>query len=431
MDRLDFRLLAGEMDPDSFASLASRAEKVRDDLIEGRCAGSDYLGWIRLPRTARADLDAIRECAERLRGEVEDLVVVGIGGSYLGSRALLEAFAEPGRRGGMRIGNGPEIHFAGEHLGGARLAGLLRRLEDRRFAVNVISKSGTTLEPSVAFRLLRGELVARFGAEADRLIVATTDPERGALRGMAEDRGWTSFAIPPDVGGRFSVLSPVGLLPLAVAGLDVGALLEGAGKELERFLSKDSPEENPAMNYAMHRQHFYGKDLAVEVLSTFEPELFLLGDWWAQLFGESEGKEGKGIFPAAARFTTDLHSLGQYLQDGRRQLFETFLRVDQAADALVVPESDDEGDGLGELAGRQIHQLNRAAEEGTIRAHSGSGMPVMAITIPEITPEALGGLVGFFEGACAISALMMGLNPFDQPGVEAYKREMKRLLEVR
>ncbi len=430
MEPLEFAVYSQSSMPDESAwtALADRARIARASLLDRSCAGADFLGWMDLPDTARADLPRLLDVAGQLREGISDLVVVGIGGSYLGARALLEAFGEPGERGGLRVGEGPEIHFAGEHLGAATLAKLLGRLEGCDFAINVISKSGTTLEPSVAFRLLRGALERSRGEDAKGFIVATTDPEHGALREMAALHGWNSFAIPADVGGRFSVLSPVGLFPLAVAGIDVEALLDGAAAERARFYGSDSPEANPALAYAACRNHFYSKGLALEVLATFEPELYRLGDWWAQLFGESEGKDGAGIFPAAANFTTDLHSLGQYLQDGRRQVFETFLRVTRPVDSLEVPRREDDREGLNALAGRQLHQLNRAAEEGTIKAHDSGGMPVLTLDIAELSPAALGGLVWFFEAACAVSALMMGLNPFDQPGVEAYKREMKALL---
>ncbi len=430
MDLLKFALhsQSSKPAPEDSKNLEALARDARRSLLDGSCAGSDFLGWMDLPNTARADLPRMLDVAAQLREGISDLVVIGIGGSYLGARALLEAFGEPGERGGLRIGNGPEIHFAGEHLGGAALAKLQRRLWGREFAINVISKSGTTLEPSVAFRVMREALEQFRGENANHYIVATTDPERGALREMAALHGWNSFSIPADLGGRFSVLSAVGLFPLAVAGLDVEALLDGAAAERARFLENDSTDSNPAMAYAALRNHYYNGGLALEVLATFEPELFRLGDWWAQLFGESEGKEGKGIFPAAAAFTTDLHSLGQYLQDGKRQAFETFLRVANPAKVLTVPKREDDREGLNALAGRELHQLNRAAEEGTLRAHESGGMPILSITLHDISPEALGGLIWFFEAACAVSALMMGLNPFDQPGVEAYKSEMKKQL---
>jgi len=430
MDLLKFALYSqgSKPDDDDWTTLEALAREARASFLDGSCAGSDFLGWMDLPESASADLPRMLDAAAQLREGISDMVVIGVGGSYLGARALLEAFGEPGECGGLRIGQGPEIHFAGEHLGGSALAKLLRRLSGRDFAINVISKSGTTLEPSVAFRILRAALEEARGENANNYIVATTDPERGALREMAALHAWNSFSIPADLGGRFSVLSAVGLFPLAVAGLDVEALLDGAAAERGRFLEKDSADSNPAMDYACHRNHYYNGGLALEVLATFEPELFRLGDWWAQLFGESEGKEGKGIFPAAAAFTTDLHSLGQYLQNGKRQAFETFLRVDKPLNALTVPRREDDREGLNALAGRELHELNRAAEEGTLRAHESGGMPILSISLHNISPETLGGLIWFFEAACALSALMMGLNPFDQPGVEAYKREMKALL---
>lgn len=411
-------------------ALSGRAGQARRSLITRNCAGSDYLGWLDLPLSAREELPALTSLADDLRGRISDLVVIGIGGSYLGSRALLEALAQPGERGGLRLPGGPEIHFAGQHLGGRSLDGLIRRLRGRDFALNVISKSGTTLEPSVAFRLLRAELEAARGREAARFIVATTDPERGALRKMADGGGWASLSIPPDVGGRFSVLSPVGLFPLAVAGLDIEALLDGAAAERKRFFDEDSASGNPALRYAALRQYFHDTGLKVELLGSFEPELSRLGDWWAQLFGESEGKEGRGIFPVGAAFTTDLHSLGQYLQDGTGQVFETLLRVARPPEGPAVPRREDDLEGLNELAGRPMAEINRAAEEGTLRAHRSGGMPVLEVEIPEITEAALGGLIWFFEATCAVSALMLGVNPFDQPGVEAYKREMQRLLKA-
>jgi glucose-6-phosphate isomerase len=414
--------------------------------MDGTCPGADFLGWIDLPERAEAWIAEILDQALDLVERVEHLVVAGIGGSYLGARALLEALGRPGACGGSILLDqagwepiGPELHFAGEHLGGAELADLLRRLHRRDFAVNVISKSGTTLETAAAFRVLRAELERRYGAEgADARIIATTDPARGALRAMADRRGWRSFPIPPDVGGRFSVLSPVGLLPLAAAGLHVDALLTGAREARARLLDAPLPAagsdgqldallDNPALHYAALRQHFLRQGLRVEILASFEPALGSLGDWWAQLFGESEGKDGKGLFPAGVAYSTDLHSLGQYVQEGPRQILETFLSVDEAPRGIDVPlrpDGEDE-DGLNALAGRSLAELNRAAELGTMTAHDAGGVPVLQVALPVIGEAQLGELVFFFETACAVSALMQGVNPFDQPGVEAYKKEMR------
>jgi len=327
--------------------LTGEALAARASLLAGNCPGADFLGWLDLPISAEAWIPEILDLSLQLVEDVDHLLVAGIGGSYLGARALLEAFSVPGPCGGRIVLDqagwepvGPEIHFTGEHLGGAEIAELMRRLRGRNFAVNVISKSGTTMETALAFRLLRQELEERHGDQADRYIIATTDPERGALRSLAEERGWNTFPIPADVGGRFSVLSPVGLLPLAAAGLHVEALLEGARVARERFRGDaqvatdarggvDLLLNNPALHYAALRKHFHATGKKVEVLACFEPSLTRLGDWWVQLFGESEGKDGKGLFPARAAYSTDLHSLGQYMQEGPRQLVETFVSVDE------------------------------------------------------------------------------------------------------
>lgn len=425
-------------------ALAGEALDARRALRVGNCPGAEFLGWLDLPVQAEQWVPELIDLSLSLVEEVEHLVVCGIGGSYLGARAVLEAFAVPGACGGLQLMDpagkepvGPEIHFAGEQLGSHQPADLLRRLRRKRFAVNVISKSGTTLETSVAFRLLRALLAEQHGGRADRYILATTDPGRGALRAMAEARGWRSFPIPPDLGGRFSVLSPAGLLPLAAAGMHIEALLEGAQHGRERFLGGDVMGaggvdlvlDNPALHYAVTRSHLQRGGKAIEVLASFEPALARMGDWWCQLFGESEGKGGKGLFPARAVYTTDLHSLGQYLQDGPRHLFETFLSIDQPDPGPIVPASEGEADdGLDALAGRPLAELNRAAELGTMLAHDEGGVPVLRMVMPRRSESALGDLLYTFEAACAVSALMLGVNPFDQPGVEAYKREMRAQL---
>ncbi|MBN2170989.1 MAG: glucose-6-phosphate isomerase [Candidatus Krumholzibacteriota bacterium] len=429
----------GELD-----ALAGEALVARGALLERRCAGADFLGWLDLPLAAEDWIEDVLSLSLDLVAEVDHLVVAGIGGSYLGARAVLKALSAPGPRGGRVVLDqagwepvGPEIHFAGHDLSGAALDDLLRRLHGNTFAVNVISKSGTTLETAAAFRVLREELVKRHGTEADDYIIATTDPDRGALRAMARARGWRSFPIPPDVGGRFSVLSPVGLVPLAAAGLDVTALLDGARSMRERFLAEpESPVAaaaqllaDPVLHYAALRQHLRRSGKAVEVLACFEPALAALGDWWAQLFGESEGKGGQGLFPARVAYTTDLHSLGQYLQDGPRHLFETFLHVEHPAPGPILAAGGGERDGLDNLAGMNLAEINRAAERGTMTAHDAGGVPVLRVSVARADESGLGELIWFFEAACAVSALMQGVNPFDQPGVEAYKAEMRRLLE--
>ncbi len=426
--------------------LAAEALDARRALIDGDCLGKEFLGWVDLPIQAEQWLPEIVDLSLTLVEEIDHLVVTGIGGSYLGARALLEAFAEPGPCGGLQVMDptgkepvGPEIHFAGEQLGSAHLAGLLRRLRRKRFAVNVISKSGTTMETAVAFRLLLELLEDQHGDQADRYIIATTDPGRGALRAMADARGWRSFPIPPDLGGRFSVFSAVGLLPLAAAGLHVGALLEGAQLGRERFRAGtlaaggagavDLILDNPALHYAALRSHLHRQGKAIEILACFEPALAKVGDWWAQLFGESEGKQGKGLFPARAVYSTDLHSLGQYVQDGPRHLFETFLSIENPSLELRIPEAENDGDGLNRLAGRTLAEVNHAAELGTMLAHDAGGVPVLRFVLNDNGEDALGELFYTFEAACGVSALMLGVNPFDQPGVEDYKREMRAQLE--
>ncbi len=451
-DRLQFEIFSasdspgGAALPDAAALIGLAAETLdaRRALLSGDCPGSDYLGWLDLPVHADQWVAELMDLSLSLVEDVDHLVVCGIGGSYLGSRAVLEAFAEPGPCGGLQVmdpaGNepvGPEIHFAGEQLGSYHLEALLRRLRRKRFAVNVISKSGTTLETAVAFRLLRELLAEQHGDGADRHIFATTDPGRGALRAMADARGWQSFPIPPNVGGRFSVFSPVGLLPLAAAGLHVGGFIEGAQSARERFRSGEGEAGadlilgNPALHYAAIRSHLHRGGKAIEVLASFEPALAKVGDWWAQLFGESEGKDGKGLFPARAVYTTDLHSLGQYLQDGPRHLFETFLSIACPDAGPTIPEfdADSDGDNLNRLAGRSLADVNRAAELGTMLAHDGGGVPVLRMVMHERSEAALGELLYTFEAACGVSALMLGVNPFDQPGVEDYKSEMREQLE--
>jgi glucose-6-phosphate isomerase len=403
-------------------ALAPRVAAAAADLAARRGPGSEFLGWLDLPLTAAADLPAIDAAAARARADSELYVVIGIGGSYLGARAVLEA---------ARLENGkPEVVFAGQSLGTSALREVRRRLERRDFRLCCISKSGTTLEPALGFRILRGDLVERYGeAEADRRITVVTDARRGALREMATARGWDAFVIPDDVGGRFSVLTPVGLLPLAVAGVDVRALLAGAAAMREVCAATDL-RENPAHLYAAVRYALSQRGFFTEVLATFQPELQLLGEWWKQLFGESEGKSGKGVFPASAVYTTDLHSLGQYLQDGRRSLLETFLVAREDAPAITVPAApgDNDLDGLEYLAGERVDAINWKAYQGTQRAHLAGGVPCLALEMEQVTTAAVGALIYMFENAVAIGGRLLDVNPFDQPGVEAYKKEMFRLL---
>jgi glucose-6-phosphate isomerase len=387
-------------------------------LVRREGTGARMLGWLDLPRTPRSETLKIVEEAKRIQDENDCLVVIGIGGSYLGARAAIEALAE----------DAPfPVLFAGINLSPEYHERLLGRLEKSRFALCVISKSGTTLEPAIAFRILREKLLARFGArDARKRIVAITDRDAGALRKMASKESWTTFPIPPDVGGRFSVLSPVGLFPCAVAGIDVGEMIDGAADALARFTRDDA--RNDAVRYATARHMLHRKGIAIEVLSTFHPELSALCDWWKQLAGESEGKRGTGLFPASAVMSTDLHSLGQYLQEGPRNILETFLSAAGPRAGLTVPADEADLDGLNYLALKRLSEVNRTAFEGTREAHAAGGIPVLTIETEAVTPGSVGELFVFFEIAVAISARLLGVNPFDQPGVEEYKRRMFRLL---
>ena len=402
-------------------ALAPRVAQAAGELAAGTSPGADFLGWLGLPaRIEEAELSAYEQSAARMRSDSEVCVVVGIGGSYLGARAVLDALG--------RSDGAPEILFAGTGLCAVTLQRVLDRIEGRDFRVIVISKSGTTLEPAVAFRLLRGKLNERYGvAEAARRITAITDRERGALRQLATEQDYETFVIPDDVGGRFSVLTPVGLLPLAAAGVDIRALVAGA-RAMQADCSEPDLAGNPAHLYAAVRTGLYEKGFTTEVMSTFHGGLQTLQEWWKQLFGESEGKGGKGIFPASTVFTTDLHSLGQYIQDGKRNLQETFLCVRDSGRGLTVPSDEADLDGLEYLAGRDLDEINWKAYEGTRNAHLSGGVPCTAFELEAVTPETVGGLIYLFEKAVGIGGRLLDVNPFDQPGVEAYKREMFRLL---
>ncbi|MBW2278613.1 MAG: glucose-6-phosphate isomerase [Deltaproteobacteria bacterium] len=406
-----------------WTALLPEARRARELLESGDGPGNELTGWLDLPtRLTSGELDRIERQALDIR-QHDALVVVGIGGSFLGAKALIDALRDPRQ-------DAFPVHFAGWHLDGADHASLLRHLAEQRYAVNVISKSGTTTEPGVAFRLLLDDLETRFDREAvDQLVVATTDSSRGALRALADRRGWASFPVPHDVGGRFSVLTAVGLLPAAAAGLDVRALLDGAREMMDRLRNpaNDSPSSNPALAYAAFRQAAYREGRKIETLLLSSPGLVSLGGWWQQLFGESEGKQQRGLFPVPVRLTTDLHSLGQWLQQGERVALETAIDVVEGDD-LAVPASEAEHDGLSHLAQRPVHEIGRVALAATPEAHSADGAPCIRIEVPDTSPRTIGALLYFFEYACAISAYTMGVNPFDQPGVEAYKQNMHRLL---
>ncbi len=401
----------------------SGLQKAAEMLKEGSGTGGDFTGWVKLPQTALAgeELPRIHAAAERIQKQSRVLVVIGIGGSYLGARALYELLRE--RRGEK----GVELLFAGNGLSETALKRTLNAIGDRDFSVNVISKSGTTTEPAVAFRLFRAILEKRYGKEGAReRIYATTDREKGALRALAKQEGYPCFVVPDEVGGRFSVLTAVGLLPLAAAGLNVDLLLQGAGAEAEALWT--GGKYNPAWRYAAARNALYEGGKRIEVLAAYEPAFHYMTEWWKQLFGESEGKEGKGLFPAGVEYTADLHSMGQYIQEGERELLETVVRFEGAENEIVIPSDPESADGLEFLAGKPLSHVLEQAMVGTALAHEDGGVPNFRIDVPGRTEETAGALVYFFEYTCGLSGYLLGVNPFDQPGVEAYKKNMFALL---
>ena len=410
---------------ENWKELLQEAAMAETFLKEGTGAGNDFLGWLSLPeKYDREEYARIKKAAEKIRKDSDVLVVIGIGGSYLGARAVIEALRPAV---GAPDDGFPEIYFAGHQLSTGYLKALIRALEGKRFSINVISKSGTTTEPAIAFRFIKKILEERVGKEeAARRIYATTDKSRGALRKMAEKEGYECFVVPDDVGGRYSVLTAVGLLPIAAAGVDTDALLEGAAQMRGRIL--DAPGENPAVEYAALRNGLLRQGKAVEILANFEPGLHYIGEWWKQLYGESEGKNGKGIFPAAVDLTTDLHSMGQYIQDGVRLLMETMLVADGSPEPLLLEAAPEDLDGLNYLAGKSLDFVNESAMRGTMQAHLEGGVPVSVIRLERIDARNLGELIYFFEYACGVSGYVLGVNPFDQPGVESYKKNMFALL---
>ena len=418
MITLDTGLLGPHIAGGELEKAVVKASDALSSLLRGDCPGAEMRGWLELPKMPRRQIEEIADAGKRIQDEDECLVVVGIGGSYLGARAAIEALSD--------FAPFPVL-FAGNSLSPVYHARLLESLSGKKFSICAISKSGTTTEPAIAFRLLRGELELFCGLENCReRIIAVTDPESGALRKMAQAEGWKTFAIPPDVGGRFSVLTPVGLLPMAAAGIPIDKVLEGAGAAMAAYTATGA--DNDALRYAAARHLLHQAGTAIEVLSVFDPSLHMICEWWKQLAGESEGKNHRGLFPASTVMTTDLHSLGQLLQEGTRSILETFLVVERPGRDLVVPGAAEDLDGLGYLEGRRLSAIDRKAFEGTREAHSAGGLPIMTLEVPEISPATMGGLFVFFEIAIAVSGLLGGVNPFDQPGVDEYKKRMFRLL---
>lgn len=398
---------------------------IHQTIHNGSGAGSDFLGWLDLPVDYdKEEFKRIIEVAKRVKGHSDVFVVIGIGGSYLGARAAIEMLTSSFRN----STEFPEIVFVGNHLSSSYTHELIQYLDGKDFSVNVISKSGTTTEPAVSFRLFKQLLEDKYGKdEAKERIFATTDKEKGALKQLATNEGYETFVVPDDVGGRYSVLTSVGLLPIAVAGIDVEAMMQGAAKAREE-LSSDELENNIAYQYATIRNILYTKGYTTEMLINYEPSLSYFNEWWKQLYGESEGKDYKGIYPSSANYTTDLHSLGQYVQEGRRFLFETVLKVDTPKHDIKIEEDPDDLDGLNYLAGKTMDEVNTKAFEGTLLAHTDGGVPNLVVRVPRLDAETFGYLVYFFELACAMSGYQLGVNPFNQPGVEAYKQNMFALL---
>ena len=409
------------------AALTPRLRLAHEKLLRGTGAGGDFTGWVHLPEQYdREEFRRIQAAAKKIQSDSQALVVIGIGGSYLGARGVIECLCSPNYN--LKKKNTPNIYFVGNGLDNDQLAEVEELLEGQDFSVNVISKSGTTTEPAVAFRFFRRLLEEKYGAEAAAgRIYATTDRQKGALKALATAEGYESFVVPDDIGGRYSVLTAVGLLPIAVAGIDIEQLMAGAKSMMDTCAAADM-EKNPAWQYAGARYELQHRGLEIEVLACFDPFFRFMAEWWEQLYGECEGKADKGLFPASVEYTADLHSMGQYLQEGRRNMFETVVRFAPRADELTVPYDEENGDGLNFLAGKTMSDLKQQAMDGTLLAHVEGGVPNIRISCGERNAFTLGELIYFFCYACGLSGYLLDVNPFDQPGVEAYKKNMFALL---
>ncbi|HON09305.1 MAG TPA: glucose-6-phosphate isomerase [Chitinispirillaceae bacterium] len=418
------KLLSGFINQEELENYNQSIASAEKMLSERSGPGNDFLGWLDLPWTISSSMvDSIVSRASEIREKADILICIGIGGSYLGARAAIEFLSSSFED--MRK---PRVVFAGHSINSDYIADLLDLVKDRSVAVNIISKSGTTTEPGVAFRVIRQFMESRYGkSEAASRIIATTDPKKGALRKLATEEGYAAFEIPSDVGGRFSVLTPVGLFPIAVAGIDIRNLLAGASEAMD-FCSGDSYQDNMAGHYAAVRNILFRKGFTTEVMAAFQPQLHFISEWWKQLAGESEGKNGTGIFPAALDYTTDLHSLGQWMQEGIRNVFETFMVLKKTNRSISVPKFDDDSDELNYLASRSFEDINLNAFKGTLLAHVDGGVPSAILSLEDRSEKTLGQLFYFFEKAIAISGYMLRVNPFDQPDVEAYKKNMFALL---
>jgi len=427
---LDLSKLKPTLNDNEISNLQSMVREAHNMLHNGTGAGHDFLGWVDLPvNYDKEEFSRIKKAAEKIKGNSDVLIVIGIGGSYLGARAAIEAlshnFYNTLPRGKRAT---PQIYFVGNNISSTYITDLLEAIEGLDVSVNVISKSGTTTEPAVAFRIFKAYVEKKYGKEgAKERIFATTDKARGALKSLADAEGYETFVIPDDVGGRYSVLTAVGLLPIAAAGINIDDMMKGAADSREAYSNSDL-NANDAYKYAAARNSLYRKGKVTEILVNYEPALHYFNEWWKQLYGESEGKDNKGIFPAAVDFSTDLHSMGQYIQEGLRNIYETVINVEKARKEVVIEESAENIDGLNFLAGKTMDFVNKKAFQGTVLAHNDGGVPNIIVNIPELTPYYFGYLVYFFEKACAVSGYLNGVNPFDQPGVEAYKKNMFALL---
>ena len=427
--KLDINKSLGFISKDKLAAYEPKVRACMETLEKGTGLGNDFLGWLHLPSSiTKEHLDDLKATAQVLRENCEVVVVAGIGGSYLGARAVIEAMSNSFLWLQEKKTGQPTIIFAGHNIGEDYLYELTSFLKDKKFGVINISKSGTTTETALAFRLLKKQCEDQRGKEmARKVIVAVTDAKKGAARVTADKEGYKSFIIPDNVGGRFSVLTPVGLLPIAVAGIDIDQLVEGARK-MEEVCANENMMENPAALYAATRNELYQSGKKIEILVNFQPKLHYFMEWWKQLYGESEGKDHKGIYPSSVDFSTDLHSMGQWIQEGERTIYETVVSIETPNHELRVPSDEENLDGLNFLAGKRVDEVNKMAELGTQLAHVDGGVPNMRVSVPKLNEYYLGQLIYFFEKACGISGYLLGVNPFNQPGVEAYKKNMFALL---
>ena len=428
--KFDYSKVIGFIKQHEIDCMQSYVDQAHKMIHEKTGLGNDFLGWVDLPKNYnKEEFSRIKKAAEKVKSDSDVLLVIGIGGSYLGARAAIEMASHSFRNNlSKEDRKSPEIYFVGQNISSTYMMDLLDVIKDKDVSINVISKSGTTTEPAIAFRIFKEFLEKKYGKEeAAKRIYATTDAKKGALRQLADEQGYETFVIPDDIGGRFSVMSAVGLLPIAAAGLDIDEMMKGMADAREDF-STDVIDDNYAYQYAVIRNILHKKGKDIELLVNYEPALHYVNEWWKQLYGESEGKDQKGIFPAAVDFSTDLHSMGQYVQDGKRILFETVINVEQPRKDITIELDDANLDGLNYLAGKGLDFVNHKALQGTVLAHNDGGVPNIIINIPELTPYYFGQLVYFFEKSCGISGYLLGINPFNQPGVEEYKKNMFALL---